>query len=425
MVINILTTINRILWGATTILLIITGIYFGKKLNWIQFNLKTMFKGFKKSGIEKVSPFETLMLSLGARIGVGSLAGVALAIYLGGPGTIFWMWIATIIVVPNAYVESFLGVLFHKKVSGFYQGGPSYYISYGLKKNGLAKIYAVLVIVAYIFGFSTIQSNTIAKSLETFFDIEPLFSGICISLLTGYVIINGAKKIISVSSKIMPFIGILYLGVSIYIIVTNISLLPQILKIIITEALNFRSAGTGIVTSFIIGFQRGIFSNEAGIGSGAIAASTVDNDDANGQGMIQMIGIYFTTLVLCTLTAIMIMMCNYQLINFTNINGIEITQYAFNYHLGSFGEIVLIITIFIFAFSTIISGYYYGENCLKFIKPNLNGRSILILQIITMCLLVVGSFTSSSILWDIVDILIAIMGIINIYAIYKLRDKVK
>lgn len=425
MVINILTSINKFLWGITTILLILSGCYFSKKLHFLQFNIKDMIKGFKGNKNEQVSPFQTLMLTLGARIGVGSLAGIALAIYIGGPGSIFWMWISTIIVVPNAYVESFLGVLYHKKNEGIYQGGPSYYIRDGLKKEKLSRLYAILVIITYIFGFLTIQSNTIAKSFQNFNNINPLFIGIILALITGFIIMKSAKSIINVSSKIMPFIGILYLGVSLYIIIINISLVPNVFKEIISSAFNFKSIGIGILTPFIIGFQRGIFSNEAGIGTGAIAAATVDNNDAKGQGMIQIAGIYFTTLILCTLTALNIMLSNYNLIESNNINGIEITQYALNYHLGSFGEIVLLITIFIFAFSTIISGYYYGENSLKFLKKKVNRKDILLLQIIAIILLIFGSICNSLILWNIVDILIAIMGIINIYAILKLRDKIK
>lgn len=406
-------------------MLIYAGVYFSKKLKFIQFNIRDMFTGFKRSGYEKVSPFETLMLTLGARIGVGSLAGVALAVYFGGPGTIFWMWIATFVVAPNAYVESFLGVLFHRKIDNVYQGGPSYYINYGLNNKWLGKIYALLIIITYIFGFSTIQANTIAKSIESFAGINPLITGILLSLITGYVILKGASYIIKISSKIMPFIVVIYLIISGYVILSNITLLPLILKTIVVEAFNFKAFGSGLLTTFIIGFQRGIFSNEAGIGSGAIAASTVDNDDARGQGMIQIIGIYFTTLVLCTLTAIMILMSNYSDITFINVNGIEITQYALNYHLGSIGEVVLVLTIFVFAFSTIISGYYYGENSLKFIKSNSNSKSIFVLKLITICLLTVGSVVRASLLWDFVDILIAILGIINIYAIYKLRKKVK
>lgn len=423
--INIFANINKVIWGITTILLILSGVYFSKRLNFLQFNIKNMIRGFKSDKQEKVSPFQTLMLTLGARIGVGSLAGMALAIYIGGPGTVFWIWISTIIVVPNAYVESFLGVLFHEKKDGFYQGGPSYYIDKGLKKESLAKLYSILIIITYIFGFLTIQSNTIAKSFQNFSNINPLIIGIIVAVITGYIIFKGTKNIIDVLSKMMPFIGILYVGISVYIIATNIGALPSVLKIIIEKAFDFKAAGIGIFTPFIIGFQRGIFSNEAGIGSGAIAASTVDNNDAKGQGMIQIAGIYFTSLVLCTLTALMIMLSDYKGQEFLNINGIELTQYALNYHLGSLGEIILLITIFIFAFSTIISGYYYGENSLRFLKKKVTSKEILGLKVLTVVLLIVGSITNSLILWNFVDILIAIMGIINIYAIFKLRDKVK
>ena len=424
MVINILTTINRILWGIVTLLLLISGVYFTQKLKFIQFKFKDMFKGFKKNDNNEVSPFETLMLTLGARIGVGSLAGVALSIYMGGPGTIFWMWIATFIVAPNAYVESYFGVLYHRKQEQINRGGPSYYINDGLKQKWLAKVYALLVIITYIFGFLTIQSNTIAKSFQIL-EVHPLLIGIILSIVTGYIIMKGAKKIISVSSKIMPLIGIIYLGTCIFIICQNYSILPKIIKEIIQSAFNVRAVSGGIVSSFIIGFQRGIFSNEAGVGSGAIAAATVDNDDARGQGMIQMIGIYFTTLILCTMTAIVIMMSRYASISFDNINGIEITQYALTYHLGSFGDFVLLITIFIFAFSTIISGYYYGENSLRFLKKEVSKRNIFLLQILTMILLILGSVANPLLLWNLVDILIAIMAIINVYALFKLRKKVK
>ena len=421
----ILTEINKLLWGITTVLLIVSGLYFTKKLKFIQFNIKGMIKSFKGSKTEKISPFNTLMLTLAARIGVGSLAGIALAIYIGGPGTIFWMWISTLILAPNAYVESFLGVLYHEKKDGFNQGGPSYYISKGLKKVHLARLYSVLILVCYIFGFLTIQTNTISKSFNNLIGIAPTVTGILVAIITGLVIFKGVKGIIDVSSKIMPFIGILYVVISCYILLLNINDLPKVLILIVREAFNPKSLGVGFITPFIIGFQRGIFSNEAGIGSGAIAASTVDNNDAKGQGMIQVTGIYFTSLVLCTLTAFIIMLSDYNDITFLNINGIELTQYALNYHLGPFGDWLLIVTIFIFAFSTIISGYYYGENSLKFLKGKVSNNDIWILKLITIVLLIVGSFVNSMFLWNIVDIFIAIMGIINIYAIFKLRKKVK
>lgn len=420
---NILSIVNKLLWGVATILLSVSGIYFSRKLKLLQFNIKEMIKGFKSNSKEKVTPFKTLMLTLAARIGVGSLAGIALAIYIGGPGTIFWLWLSTIIVVPNAYVESFLGVLFHQKKDDIYTGGPSYYIEKGLKKKRLAKTYSLIVFVTYIFGFLTIQSNTIAKSFENFNNSNSLIIGILVAILTGIIIFKGAKSIINVSSKMMPLIGIFYILICGYILINNIESLPNILYLIITDAFNIKNMGIGIITTFIIGFQRGIFSNEAGVGTGAIAASTVDNNDAKGQGMIQVAGIYFTSLVLCTLTALVILLSDYNIINFKNINGIELTQYALNYHLGSFGEIILLITVFVFAFSTIISGYYYGESSLEYLN---NGKvNTMFLKTITVILLIVGSIASPLVLWDFVDIGVAIMAIINVCVIVKLSYFIK
>ena len=425
MVIIILADINKLLWGITTIMLFASGIYFSRKLGWLQFNFKNMFKGFVSDSKKEVTPFKTLMFTLAARIGVGSLAGVALAIYIGGPGTIFWIWLSTIIVVPNAYVESFLGVLFHEKKDGVYQGGPTYYIEKGLNKKWLAKLYAFLVLGSYIFGFLTIQSNTITKSFIKSFNTSPIIIGIIVAIITGLIIFKGTKGIIDASSKLMPFIAVIYIAVSLYIIGNNVNHLGHVFMTIVKGAFNFRSMGAGFLTTLIIGCQRGIFSNEAGIGSGAIAAALVDSDDAKGQGMIQVAGIYFTSLVLCTLTAFIIMLSNYNSLPYNNINGIELTQYALSYHLGNLGDIVLLITIFIFAFSTIITGYYYGENSLRFLKPNINNWEITFLKIITLLLLILGSLINSSILWNLVDIFIALMGIINIYAICKLRDKIR
>lgn len=421
----ILSIINKLLWGITTIMLIVSGLYFSKTLKFLQFNIKEMIKGFRSNSNEKVSPFKTLMLSLAARIGVGSLAGIALAIYIGGPGTIFWIWVSTVIVVPNAYAESFLGVLFHEKKNGMYQGGPSYYIEKGLKKQKIAKLYSVLVFVTYIFGFLTIQSNTIAKSFQNFNNSNPLIVGIIVAIITGIIIFKGSENIINVSSKIMPFIGILYISISSYILINNISKLSQVIYLIVSEAFNIKSLGIGILTPFVIGFQRGIFSNEAGVGSGAIAASTVDNSNAKGQGMIQIAGVYFTSLILCTLTALVILLSDYNIYNYKNINGIEITQYALNYHLGSLGDIILLITIFIFAFSTIISGYYFGESCLDYLNKSNSKRKTFFLKILTVILIVIGSIISPLMLWDFVDIGIAIMAIINIYSIVKLKDLIK
>lgn len=417
--------LESILWSVAIILLMGGGLYFTFSLKFIQFKFKDMIKSFKHKKNSKISPFKSLTMALAARIGVGSLAGIALAIYNGGPGTIFWIWISGIITSSNTFVESLLGIKYRVKDDDIYKGGPSYYIDKGLNNKKLAKIYAILIISAYIIGFMTIQANTISKSLNNYLNIEPLIIGIVLALVTAFSIFKGVKSIATITSLLVPLMGIVYIILSIFILVVNLEKIPQVLYQIINSAFNFKTFKFGVISSFIIGIQRGVFSTEAGLGSGAIASSITDENNGVKIGLIQVLGIYFTTFIICTSTAFIILTSDYLNINFQNINGIEITQYALNYHLGNIGIIVLIFSIISFAFSTIISGYYYGESNLKYLDKNINNKHINILKIITIFLLVIGSVINSAIIWKLVDIFVAMMAIINMYSILKLRNIVK
>lgn len=421
---NMIVILKKILWGIATILLLTGGIYFTKKLSFLQFNFKEMFHGFRSKQKDKISPFQTLMMSLAARIGVGSLAGIALAIHLGGIGTIFWIWVTTIITAPNAFAESCLGILYREKDGEYHKGGPAYYIKKGLNQKKIANVYAVIIIVAYIAGFLTIQANTIATSLEMTVHFEPIISGVSLAILSGFIILKGVKGISEATGKLVPFMGIAYLILSFIILWDNLTLLPGIFISIIKEAFNLKSFGFGLLTTIMIGVERGIFATEAGLGSGAIAASASDSNNAIGQGMIQILGVYFTTFIICTSTALIILTTQYGQSMLTNINGIELTQYAFETHLGSIGSIVLSIIIMFFAFSTILTGYYYGETNIKFLNKNVTERHLLVLKIVTVLLLIWGSITKASLLWSIVDILAALMAIINMYAVLSLRKNV-
>lgn len=416
--------IKKISWGIATILLIGGGIYFTKNLSFIQLKIKTMFSGFKKKKKDEISPFQTLMMALAARIGVGSLAGIALAIHLGGVGTIFWIWVTTILTAPNSFAESALAVKYREKDGEFHKGGPSFYMKKGLGNNTLAKIYAILVIASYIGGFLTIQSNTIATSMKLALHFEPIVTGTALAILSGLIILKGVKGISSATAKLVPIMGISYLLLSIVVLGRYYSLLPGLLLSIVKDAFTIKSASLGILTTLMIGLERGIFATEAGLGSGAIASGATDEDNPVGQGMIQMLGIYFTTFVICTSTALLILTSNYQELNLSNINGIEVTQYAFFYHLGNLGSNILTIIILFFAFSTVLTGYYYGEACLKFLKPDIKDAGLSLLKIITIALLLIGSITSADLLWNIVDIQVAIMAIINMYTLIKLRHEV-
>lgn len=416
--------LNKILWAIATALIILSGIYFTIKLNGVQFKLKDIFNSIKKDkNATGITPFQTLSMALAGRIGVGSLAGVALSIYIGGIGSIFWMWITAFLCAPSAFSEGLLGVLYHKKgKDGVCYGGPSYYIKEGLNKKIWANIYAILIIIAYIFGFLSIQSNTITKSIINVINIEPIIIGIIITVITSLIIFRGDKGIINAASKLVPVMSIIYIGITLFILIININKIPILLLNIVKEAFNFKTLGAGVLSTFIIGIQRGIFSNEAGIGTGAIAAATTNTNDGVKQGLLQILGIYFTTLVICTMTALVIMLSDYDTLIFNNINGIEITNYAFSYFIGYLGNITVVISIILFAFSTIIAGYYYGESNVKFLSKNT--KFIPILKIITLFILLFSSIISAEFLWNFVDTFVAILGIINIIALFYLQKDI-
>lgn len=408
-----LEVINRLVWSIAFVFLVGSGIYFSFKLNFKQFDIKGMIKSFKLGG----DAFSSLSMSLGARIGVGSLAGVALAIKMGGIGSIFWIWISSLIVSINSYVESFLAVKYKKKDTG----GPAYYIRDGLGKKKVAFCYAFLIIITYIFGFLTIQSNTISKVFNGF-GISSFLVGSIIVVLSGFIIFGGRKNIISFISFLVPIMCLIYIITGLYIIFINIDIIPNIIIDIVREAFNYKALGVGVVIPLIIGFQRGIFSTEAGIGTGAIAASSTNGGNPSRQGLVQVVGVYFTSLIICTITALIILTSNYNSLMVGNINGIEVTSYAFNYHLGKLGDVILIISIILFSFSTIIAGYYYGESNLRFMVNNKG--SILFLKVLTLFLLFIGSIISPNIIWNMVDILVGILAIINVSSIFLLKSKV-
>lgn len=416
--------INDFLWSTAIIFLLGGGLYFSIKLGFPQFKLSSLFKGFQKDSKSSVSPFRSLTMSLAARIGVGSLAGIALAIYTGGPGTIFWIWIAGIITAVNAFCESYLGAKYQEKDGEAYKGGPAFYIEKGLKNKKLASIYAVLIIIAYIVGFMTIQANTITTSLHDYYGIDPVIIGVILALISGISIMRGLNEIASITSKLVPIMGIGYILLSAVIIIMNLNQIPKVFMEIITDAFHLKAVGGGILATFVIGIQRGVFSTEAGLGTGAIASSTSHTESKINLGLIQILGIYFTVFVVCTSTAILILTSDYMNLNFQNMNGIELTQYALNYHLGKTGIIVLILSVVSLAYSTIVAGYYYGESSLKYLVKNVTKNQINVLKIVTVFLLIIGSVMSASLLWSIVDILVAVLSIINMYALLRLRKEI-
>lgn len=417
--------IERFVWAITTVFLLASGLYFTIKLRGVQFKFHDMLASFKKNNQDSgISPFQSLTMTLGARIGVGSLAGMALAIYYGGPGTIFWIWISTIFCASNAFSESLLGVLYRKKEGQNYIGGPSYYIEKGLKNKTLSNLYAIVLIIAYVIGFLTVQSNTMVRSITEIFTVNSLVVAVIISFLSFLIIYKGLKRIATFSAKLVPFMTIGYIIICFYIIFINFNSIPDTVSLILTNIFHPPSISLGILTPLIIGFQRGIFSNEAGLGTGAIASASANTDSPSKQGFIQVLGIYIETIILTTLTAFVILLSNYNDVSWHNINGIELTQFAFVRHLGPLGNYVIMIAILLFAFSTIITGYYYGESNLKFLFKNTSNKLIMLFKIFVFILLIIGGISSPKIIWGIADILIVFLGIINVYSIFKLKKDV-
>lgn len=386
--------------------------------------IKSLFMKNKEK--ETIKPFESLMMVLAGRIGVGSIAGVAISIYYGGVGSIFWMWISSLLATSLTFVETLLGVIYQKKdTNSICKGGPSYYIKYGLNNKILGNIYAIIIILTDIFGFISIQTNTITHSIQEIISIDSRIIGIILSILVIVIITGGVKRIASFSSKIVPMMTLLYLFICLIIVIINIEELPNIFIIIVKNAFSFKSISGGILGSMIIGIQRGIFSNEAGIGTGAIASAatkTISKEEKVSQGYTQMLGVYITTFLICTSTALILLTTKTN-ISIDNLNGIELVQMAFTNHLGSIGNYFVFIIIFLFAFTTILSSYYNGESSLKYFieKPK---KILNILKIFTMISIIIGAISKSNIIWNFIDAFVGILAIINIYSLIKLKDDV-
>jgi len=421
--------LNRIIWLIATSLIIISGLYFSFKLKFVQFRFIKMFKSLfiKNKEQETIKPFQSLMMVLAGRIGVGSIAGIAISIYYGGVGSIFWMWISSLLATSLTFVETILGMIYQKKdTNSISKGGPSYYIKYGLNNKLLGNIYAFIIILTDIFGFISIQTNTIVHSIQEIVNIDSKVIGIILSILVIIIIMGGVRRIANFSSKMVPTMTLLYLFICLIIIIINIDKLPNMFLTIFKSAFEFKSVSGGILGSMIIGIQRGIFSNEAGIGTGAIASAatkTSSKKEKLAQGYTQMLGVYITTFLICTSTAIIILTTNTSNLNINNLNGIEIVQYAFTNHLGTIGNYFVFIIIFLFAFTTILSSYYNGESSLKYFIENPK-KILKVLKIFTCISIIIGAVSKSNIIWNFIDAFVGILAIINIYALIKLKDDV-
>lgn len=416
---------NTFLWSYILIgLLILLGIYFTIKTNFVQFRyFREMFRLLSeqtdsKNNKEGISSFQAFCISAASRIGTGNMAGVALAIAIGGPGAVFWMWIIALIGSSSSFVESTLGQIYKVKDGDEFRGGPAYYIEKALNKRWLGIIFSILITISFGFVFNSVQSNTIASAFQQAFGIKTSITGLILVVLSGLIIFGGVKRIANVSSVIVPIMALIYVGLSIFIMIKNITLIPEMIKMIFANAFGINQAVGGTLGGIMLqGIKRGLFSNEAGMGSVPNAAAAADTSHPVKQGLIQTLGVFTDTLLVCSTTAFIILLSGVHK-NPGDLTGIQLTQAAVSSQVGSWGNSFVAISIFLFAFSSIIGNYYYGETNIEFIKSN---KSILfIYRIIVLCMVMLGSIAELSTVWNMADLFMGLMAVINLVVIAKL-----
>lgn len=432
--------VSGFVWNKILILLLIgTGIFFTAVLKFIQ--VRKFGEGYKRAvkgvnlngesaGADGMSSFQSLATAIAAQVGTGNLAGAATAIASGGPGAIFWMWVSAFFGMATVYAEAVLGQLYKQRVDGEVVGGPAYYISEGLGKNkfskGLAIFFALSCILALSFMGNAVQANSIASAFSNVLSVKPIYVGIPIAIVSGFIFWGGTQRIASFTEKVVPIMAGLYVGASILIIIFNFSQVIPALKMIIVGAFNPSAvlggaAGITIKEAVRFGVARGLFSNEAGMGSTPHAHAVAKVDEPSHQGAVAIITVFIDTFVVLTCTAFVIIMTGGV---GSGLTGITLTQLAFNRVLGSFGGIFIAICLFFFALSTIIGWYYFGIANIKYLfgEKGMNPYRVIVILFI-----ILGSMAKVDLVWNLSDLfngLMAIPNLIAIVALYKLVKKV-
>ncbi len=434
---TVVENLNAIIWSVYVLvpLLVIAAIYFSYKTRLVQLTflphtLKLLTGANKKRDKNSISSLQAFMVGLASRVGTGNLAGVAIALVTGGPGAIFWMWIAALFGSACSFVESTLAQLYKvKDDEKKYRGGPAYYITYALNNKALAMVFAFAFAAIVTISISSIQANTITTSLSNafipLFNIDPfiikLIIGIILTLLSAYIIFGGAKKVVKFSTIVVSTMAVVYLFMALLVMFLNITQLPDMLSLIFSSAFNPQSVLGGSMGGIIsVGFKRGLFSSEAGLGSVPNAAASADIKHPIVQGLIQSLGALVDTIVICSFTAFIILISNTPL---EGTDGITITQKALFATLGEFSAIVLTISIVLFAFSTILGVYFYGQTNYEFLVPSKKGLKVY--KLIVVIFIFIASLSNSELLWALGDFGNGITALINIFVITKLFKYVK
>lgn len=425
---KIVTNINDALYTYILIILLaFCGIYFTIRTKFAQFRL---LKQQINAVIEKptdgsnVSSFQALMVSTASRVGTGNIIGVSTAICLGGFGSVFWMWIIAIIGSASAFVESTLAQIFKRRGPDGWYGGPAYYIETALSSRPLAILFSIFLILTYGFGFNMLASYNLQSTFSTYAFYNETFSpwiiGFILALLVGYCLFGGGKRIVNVTSFVVPIMGTIYILVSIYIIVTNLSALPVIFSQIFKEAFDFSAIFGGFSGSCVMyGIKRGLFSNEAGVGSAPNASASADVSHPVKQGLVQILSVFIDTLLVCSATAFMCLCSGVEATR--ELSGAPYVQASLRATLGNFGPVFITASMMLFAFTTLLGNLYYVDQSLFFMLKRKPGKAFLnTYYIIASCIIFLGAGLSADLLWGIADITMGAMALINIPAILYL-----
>ncbi|QCX34333.1 sodium:alanine symporter family protein [Caloramator sp. E03] len=431
---QIIKNINSILWGYILIFLLCgTGIYFTILLKGVQIRkfkdgFKRTFGGIKlkgdAAGKEGMSSFQALATAIAAQVGTGNLAGAATAIASGGPGAIFWMWLSAFFGMSTLFSEAILAQVYKEKVDGEVTGGPAYYIKKGLGSNALAVFFSISIILALGFMGNMVQSNSIGTAFSNIFGISPIFVGIILSIIAAFIFIGGIKRIASVTEKIVPIMAAFYIIGGLFIIIKNIGSFLPALKMIFVGAFNPKAATGGLIGATVkqavrYGVARGLFSNEAGMGSTPHAHAVAKVKHPAEQGVVGIISVFIDTFVVLTITAFVILTTG-ALDGKTT--GITLTQNAFVKGMGSFGGYFIAISLFFFAFSTIIGWYFFGEANVKFLFGN---KGLLPYRILVVVFIALGTTLEVPLVWELSDMFNGFMVIPNLIALIALSKVVK
>ncbi|GMM89384.1 alanine:cation symporter family protein [Vibrio fortis] len=428
---DLINLMNDLLWGSILVYLLVgVGIYFTVRLGFIQFrhfgHMFSVLKNSRKADSAGISSFQALCTSLAARVGTGNMAGVAVALTAGGPGAIFWMWLIAMLGMATSFAESTLAQLYKTRDNdGNYRGGPAYYMEKGLGMRWMGVLFSIFLIIAFGLVFNAVQANAIASAMNTAFDFERSYTGVAIVVISAFVIFGGIRKIARTAEIIVPIMALAYLAIALFIMFANIEKVPEVLALIFKSAFGLQEAAAGglgyaIAQAMINGIKRGLFSNEAGMGSApnAAASATPYPPHPASQGYVQMLGVFMDTIVICSATVAIILMSG-EYVPHGEVTGIELTQRALTAQVGSWGGIFVAVAIFFFAFTSIIANYSYAETNLIFLEHN-NKKGLVLFRVIVLGMVMFGSMATLPTVWALADVSMGLMAIVNLVAIILL-----